>query len=616
MPLTGCRFAPNEAGASITDAVVTARSTVEALAGQPGLSRAFDNTGQCTLAVRGTEAFRSVRLDVVSPDGVVGCSSDPALSDAAERVHAGSGWLQEATRGGITVVSWDATDAFTGQPAVVAATPFFDAGTVRGAVALVMHVPDTATALAEDLLGADRAGITIVDRSSGLIVSSSDRAAHEQSRTEVDQWAGQRQWTGIDGATRLFGSSDVPGSTWRVYAGAERSAVLDEVTGTLLRQVLVGVVALLATGAAMWSLNRRVAGPLQALTAAVVRAGTRTTPGQVRLEQTGTAELVTLTREFNAMLDVRAGHEAQLAHQATHDPLTGLPNRIPLREWLDHALADGAGRAGVAVLSCGLRGFKVINDSLDHDAGDRVLAAVAERLRTAMRRSDALVRFGGDEFVVLCRDTSSDDAVRVAERLQDRLAEPFPGTAATSILLRAAIGIAVSSGQATTSSRLLREAASAMRRAKEQGQSWSIFDDTLHARATQRLEDEEALRQAISSGQFVIHYQPLHDVASGTLVGAEALVRWQHPSGACCHPTSSSRWPSRRARSRRSAAWCSPVPARQPRGQQKAIQCGSPSTSPSVNSTMSISPPRCNGCWRPRDYQRTCSAWRSPSPRS
>ena len=126
------------------------------------------------------------------------------------------------------------------------------------------------------------------------------------------------------------------GREWRVYAGVRRSAVLADARSTFRRQLLVGLLALLVLVVAVWILSRRVAGPLRAVTMAATRA--RREPDGARVAEAGTAELVTLAREFNSMLDVRAGHEAQLLRQATHDPLTGLPNRGLLCELLDRAL--------------------------------------------------------------------------------------------------------------------------------------------------------------------------------------------------------------------------------------------------------------------------------------
>jgi diguanylate cyclase (GGDEF)-like protein len=214
-------------------------------------------------------------------------------------------------------------------------------------------------------------------------------------------------------------------------------------------------------------------------------------------------------------------------HQATHDGLTGLPNRTLLRDRLDQALLRGRADATVALLFLGLNRFKNVNDSLGHEVGDRVLLEVAERLSTALRPGDTLARFSGDEFVVLCEDLP-DEPTRIAARLQRSLEEPFRGPT-SDIVLRAAIGITVAHGPHTNPERLLREAASAMAQAKATARPWWVFDEELQSRATKRLQTEHALQQALEREELLVHYQPLLDVAAGRIVAAEALVRWRHP---------------------------------------------------------------------------------------
>jgi diguanylate cyclase (GGDEF)-like protein/PAS domain S-box-containing protein len=223
--------------------------------------------------------------------------------------------------------------------------------------------------------------------------------------------------------------------------------------------------------------------------------------------------------------------EAQLAHQALHDELTGLPNRALLLDRLDQALAQ-AGRAGsgVAVLFLDLDRFKLVNDSRGHAAGDELLRGVADRLRAVLRPSDTVARFGGDEFVMVCQDAGAvGQAMQVADRLIDALRRPLRLNG-DDMFLNVSIGIAVSDG-ATSGAELLRDADAAMYRAKELGRArCEFFDETMRTEAAARLELQTALHWAISRNEMRVFYQPLVDVRTGVPVGMEALVRWQHPT--------------------------------------------------------------------------------------
>jgi diguanylate cyclase (GGDEF)-like protein/PAS domain S-box-containing protein len=221
----------------------------------------------------------------------------------------------------------------------------------------------------------------------------------------------------------------------------------------------------------------------------------------------------------------------ELAHQALHDPLTGLPNRLLFLDRLEVALARLGRRDGaVAVLFLDLDRFKLVNDSHGHEVGDQVLMEMAARLRGLLRPSDTLSRLGGDEFTILCEEVSCDeDATTVAERIADALAEPFP-LADREVFLSASIGIALGRDRAMSASALLRDADAAMYSAKERGRSrYTIFDGAMRLRGAERLETETALRRAIERGELRLHYQPEVDLATGGAVGVEALVRWAHP---------------------------------------------------------------------------------------
>jgi diguanylate cyclase (GGDEF)-like protein len=217
--------------------------------------------------------------------------------------------------------------------------------------------------------------------------------------------------------------------------------------------------------------------------------------------------------------------------QLMRDPLTGLPRRLLLMSSLQSAL-HRLERAGgnVAVLFVDLDRFKVVNDSLGHHAGDRLLLAVTERLRKAVRRHEMPARFGGDEFVLVCEDVRDvQDAIAVAERLLKALAQPFEFQDGTAFIA-GSIGIALTSDPQASPSDLIRDADAAMYRAKEAGGArWSVFDQIVRDRAVARQATEAALRSAIDAGELVVHFQPEIAVATGEMVGVEALVRWARP---------------------------------------------------------------------------------------
>jgi diguanylate cyclase (GGDEF)-like protein len=233
--------------------------------------------------------------------------------------------------------------------------------------------------------------------------------------------------------------------------------------------------------------------------------------------------------------------QEQIAHQATHDGLTGLANRLLFRDRLELALARADRRGSfAALLFLDLDRFKDVNDTLGHSAGDQLLRSVAARLQVALRASDTLARFGdevftlarfgGDEFVVLCEDLASEDgAVRIAERVQQALLSPFVLERKEHVVT-ASIGIVLASGSDRDAEDLLRDADIAMYRAKERGPgNWEIFDEALRKRALERVATERALRNALETGELRLHYQPIVALDGGAVQFVEALVRWEHP---------------------------------------------------------------------------------------
>jgi diguanylate cyclase (GGDEF)-like protein/PAS domain S-box-containing protein len=233
----------------------------------------------------------------------------------------------------------------------------------------------------------------------------------------------------------------------------------------------------------------------------------------------------------------RQRSEAELLRRATRDPLTGLANRTLLLDHLATVLPGGVGGpSATAVLFCDLDRFKVVNDSLGHAAGDVLLSLVGERLAAVLRPGDLLARPGGDEFVVVCEELPGPDAARgVAERLVAALRAPFP-LLGQDVVVTASIGVVTTAG-AATAEELLRYADLAMYRAKEQGNGgYAVFDEGLRDHIQQRLRTESGLRRALAGDELRVHYQPIVELASGRVTGAEALVRWQPPGQALVPP--------------------------------------------------------------------------------
>jgi diguanylate cyclase (GGDEF)-like protein len=225
--------------------------------------------------------------------------------------------------------------------------------------------------------------------------------------------------------------------------------------------------------------------------------------------------------------------EEELAFLATHDPLTGLPNRTLVLARVEQMLARSArSQEPVAALFIDLDNFKSINDTLGHGVGDELLQAVTARLRGVVREADALGRLGGDEFVVIAEELSFEVGPElVAERLLAALAPPFHLGEREEVRLTVSASIGIAIGQRTTAGELLRDADIAMYRAKwDERNRYAVFESGMQSSVQDRMELEMDLRDALARGEFVLAYQPTLDLSDMRPTGVEALIRWDHPS--------------------------------------------------------------------------------------
>jgi diguanylate cyclase (GGDEF)-like protein len=264
-------------------------------------------------------------------------------------------------------------------------------------------------------------------------------------------------------------------------------------------------------------------------------------------------ETSTFSTEDLTMLQTLTGHLAvalrstrlvqELGYDATHDSLTGLVNRRALYTDGQARLANAPHRRR-ALLLLDLDRFKEVNDSLGHHAGDQLLVEVGARLRGQLRGGDLLARLGGDEFAVLLEDAGAEEAASVAENLRARLAEPFTALAGPSavgsltLYSTVSIGIARFPDDGPDLSALLRKADIAMYKAKTSFRGQHVYSGTDDANDVNRLQTVEELRAAVSGNQFVLHYQPKVDLATGEVHCVEALIRWQHPTRGLIYPDS------------------------------------------------------------------------------
>ena len=299
----------------------------------------------------------------------------------------------------------------------------------------------------------------------------------------------------------------------------------------------IGVGLLFLTGAVvslLAALSVLVTKPLNRLLAVIQEMRDKKEVYAAKVDIHSNDEIGQVAAAFNMMtenLRKATVNKEVFEHQATHDTLTGLPNRSLLSDRLEQTiLMAHRHRCQTAVLFLDLDNFKVINDSLGHDVGDQVLRTIAERLTGAVRSSDTVSRQAGDEFVIILSDlTEPENAAKVADKIIERVSAPFV-LGGHDVSITCSIGISIFPKDGDDVSKLLRNADTALYRAKEQGKnSFQFFTVEMNTRLYERMEMERQLRLALDREEFILHYQPKVSLRSGRIAGMEALIRWQHP---------------------------------------------------------------------------------------
>ena len=253
-----------------------------------------------------------------------------------------------------------------------------------------------------------------------------------------------------------------------------------------------------------------------------------------------TTQLAAANELLRDEINERKRYEKELEYQATHDGLTGLPNRNLLADRLQQAILIARRHQGqAAALFVDLDNFKYINDSMGHDFGDLMLKSVAERLITSVRSEDTVARHGGDEFVIVVSDLAlADDASKIAGKILETVARSFT-IRDRDLAVTCSMGISIYPRDGEDALTLLKNADAAMYRAKEQGRNnFQYFTEALNIKMVERMNTERALRCALEHDEFLLFYQPKVDLISGAIVGMEALIRWQHPELGMVSPAS------------------------------------------------------------------------------
>jgi diguanylate cyclase (GGDEF)-like protein len=366
-----------------------------------------------------------------------------------------------------------------------------------------------------------------------LLLASSARLRWRQARDSLEDALLLPENQSDAGLDPFHDGVDASGQLLADQYALNVQEVGDEISALRAReatQLNVSLVVLLLGCVLGGVLSRRayrsVTAPLKALEEATTHLGREDLSH--RIEVHGNDELARVGSAFNTMADKLQLSREELRHHALHDPLTGLPNRALFMEQLQQALAR-ARRHGtpVSVLYLDLDGFKMVNDTLGHEAGDEVLVDVAGRLRHSLREIDSVARLGGDEFGIVLEEPL-EGAALVAQRIVRQFERPW-SLSSGYVSISVSIGVAARADDEGLDE-LLRQADTAMYAAKASGKGrWRVFSADLGTGYLTTRSFRDELQLAVEAEEFVVHYQPVMDIGSGCITGVEALVRWNHP---------------------------------------------------------------------------------------
>jgi diguanylate cyclase (GGDEF)-like protein len=492
---------------------------------------------KCTLTFTGVGVFPSGHIDIVLPDGRVACSSVVSHGAPPGASQQGAPWLAAAASG--PAVSGLFRDGLTGSRSIAITAPLTGgpsaSSSATGVIAVVLPVAPLAGELAERYGGpghfefavAEPDGTVLSTSAGGSTGASTDGSTTGSTDGSTDGSTAAMPVTG-ENTGWIEASKPLHDLGWQLVAGQQASAALAPTRSLLLSETVLAGLALLVVLGLLALVNRRIATPLRRFAASVTRLGHEVRPQPVT--PSGPAELRQVADRFNAMLAARMSFEDKMAHDALHDPLTGLANQVLLLDRLATAcdLAAGA-NVQVALVAVGIDRFDLINTSLGYRAGDDALIALATRIEGSLRPRQTLARLGGGAFAVLLPDGADRDAALAEAAMLARvIARPLEA-AGTTLTLTASIGVAIAESSWSADD-VFRNATTAMHSAKEHGGArCELFQPSLRVRANTRLRLENDLSQALRRGQLYVEYQPVIDLPSRRISGAEALVRWRHP---------------------------------------------------------------------------------------
>ena len=472
-------------------------------------------------------------IGVINPSGSVICSAVPQPQGKPTSL-AHTEWFLRAMREDRLVLGKPFVGPITGKWVSVLVLPLHDAqGSIKGLLALPIDLVNF-TPLARDARLPKGTQIGIVDSAGTVIARSGDPERWVGKNVRgipiidimITRKNGQAESVGVDHVARLFGFTQIPGTDWIAGAGIPRDTVSAGISGYAARNAGIGLTMALAVAALAYLFSRRIERPIRAISdaAKAIAQGELHT----RVAINGPEEIADVADQFNAMLDIREEAVERISYLAQYDVLTSLPNRNLFRDRLEQAM----GRAQrnetlVALMFLDLDRFKEINDTLGHPVGDRVLQKVAERLRHFLREVDTIARLGGDEFTVVLEGVHDvPQIIAAAQKIRDALAQPLL-VGDREIFVSASIGISIYPFDVEEIDELLKNADIAMYQAKQSGgDAYHFFEAEMNTHSSERLELEGRLRRALARNQFTLHYQPQVNIASGRIIGAEALLRW------------------------------------------------------------------------------------------